>query len=158
MNQERKHTPPTLSSVPPRVRSGALSYLSLCTSLGTLLCCALPSLLVLFGLGATVASVLSEAPWLVTLSHHKAWVFIVAGALICSNFVYVYAVAPKLQMRGGLRPDRPHRVPDGKSFQPGCALVLGSGVRGGLLHRIHPRADPCLPRFVVAGHKDRLLF
>jgi mercuric ion transport protein len=101
MNQERKHMLPTLSSVPPRVRSGALSYLSLCTSLGTLLCCALPSLLVLFGLGATVASVLSEAPWLVTLSHHKAWVFIVAGALICSNFVYVYAVAPKLQMRGG---------------------------------------------------------
>ncbi len=33
-----------------------LSYLSLFTSLGTLFCCALPSLLVLFGLGATVAS------------------------------------------------------------------------------------------------------
>ena len=52
----------------PRLRSGALSYLSLFTSVGTLLCCALPSLLVLFGLGATVASVLSEAPWLVALA------------------------------------------------------------------------------------------
>jgi len=93
--------PPTLSDVPTRVRSGTLSYLSLFTSLGTLLCCALPSLLVLFGLGATVASVLSEVPWLVTMSHHKNWVFIVAGVLICSNFVYVYAVAPKLQMRSG---------------------------------------------------------
>ncbi len=93
--------PPTLSSAPPRIRSGAFSYLSLFTSLGTLLCCALPSLLVLFGLGATVASVLAEAPWLVTMSHHKHWVFIVAGALICSNFVYVYAVAPRLQMRSG---------------------------------------------------------
>ncbi len=87
------------SIAPPRIRSGALSFLSLFTSLGTLLCCALPSLLVLFGLGATVASVLSEVPWLVTLSHHKNWVFIVAGLLISSNFVYVYAVAPKLQMR-----------------------------------------------------------
>jgi uncharacterized protein (DUF924 family) len=33
-------------------RSGLLSYLSLFTSFGTLLCCALPSLLVLLGLGA----------------------------------------------------------------------------------------------------------
>jgi mercuric ion transport protein len=82
-------------------RSSALSYLSLFTSLGTLLCCALPSLLVLAGLGATVASVLSAAPWLVTMSHHKHWVFIVAGVLISSNFVWVYAVAPKLQLRNG---------------------------------------------------------
>jgi mercuric ion transport protein len=85
----------------PRNRSGALSYLSLFTSLGTLLCCALPSLLVLFGLGATVASVLSEAPWLVSMSHHKHWVFIAAGVLISGNFVYVYAVAPKLQAKSG---------------------------------------------------------
>src|SRR6478672_2100346 len=91
----------TITRAPLRIRGGALSYLSLFTSLGTLLCCALPSLLVLFGLGATVASVLSEAPWLVALSHHKHWVFIVAGALITSNFVYVYAVAPKLQARRG---------------------------------------------------------
>jgi hypothetical protein len=90
---------PRLSTAPSRNRGGALSYLSLFTSLGTLLCCALPSLLVLFGLGATVASILSAAPWLVTLSHHKHWVFMVAGALISSNFVYVYRVAPKLQMK-----------------------------------------------------------
>ncbi len=91
----------TFSSVPPRSRGGALSYLSLFTSLGTLLCCALPSLLVLFGLGATVASFLAEAPWLVTMSYHKHWVFIVAGVLISSNFAYVYSVAPKLQMKNG---------------------------------------------------------
>ena len=86
---------------PPQVRSGVLSYLSLFTSLGTLLCCALPSLLVLFGLGATVASTLSAAPWLVTMSHHKHWVFVVAGLLITGNFVYVYAIVPNLQMRSG---------------------------------------------------------
>ncbi len=88
-------------TTPLRSRSGALSYLSLFTSLGTLLCCALPSLLVLFGLGATVASVLSEAPWLVVMSHHKNWVFLVAGLLISGNFVYVYAIAPRLQARTG---------------------------------------------------------
>jgi mercuric ion transport protein len=91
----------TLSNAPPRIRGGALSFLSLFTSLGTLLCCALPSLLVLFGLGATVATVLSEVPWLVSLSHHKHWVFIVSGLLITGNFVYVYLISPKLQMRNG---------------------------------------------------------
>ena len=81
-------------------RSGLLSYLSLFTSFGTLLCCALPSLLVLLGLGATVASFLSAVPWLVTLSHHKNWVFAISGVLIAGNFVYTYALAPRLQMRG----------------------------------------------------------
>ena len=57
-------------------RSALLSYFSLFTSVGTLLCCALPSLLVLFGLGASVASMLSFLPWLVTLSRHKQWTFV----------------------------------------------------------------------------------
>jgi mercuric ion transport protein len=91
----------TPSKAPSRTRGGALSFLSLFTSLGTLLCCALPSLLVLFGLGATVATVLSDVPWLVALSHHKHWVFIVVGLMITGNFLYVYAIAPKLQIRNG---------------------------------------------------------
>lgn len=76
---------------------GVIAYLSLFTSFGTLLCCALPSLLVLVGLGATVASFLSSVPWLVTLSRHKGWVFSVSGALIASNLLYVYWLAPRLQ-------------------------------------------------------------
>src|SRR5436190_24317633 len=75
------------------------SYLSLFTSLSTLLCCALPSLLVLLGMGATVASALSAVPWLVTLSHHKNWIFAISGLLIGGNLVYVYVVAPRLQAR-----------------------------------------------------------
>ncbi|MGH7743583.1 MAG: hypothetical protein ACREQ5_02005 [Candidatus Dormibacteria bacterium] len=79
-------------------RNGALlSYISLFTSLGTLLCCALPSLLVLFGLGATVASFLTAVPWLVTLSRQKHWVFLVAGLLITVSFLYVYRIAPRLK-------------------------------------------------------------
>ena len=74
-----------------------LSYLSLFTSVGTLLCCALPSLLVLLGLGATVALVLSAAPWLVTLARHRVWVFTTAGTLIAGNFLYVNLLAPRLK-------------------------------------------------------------
>lgn len=88
---------PTTEIVRIRKRSGVLSYLSLFTSLGTLLCCALPSLLVLLGLGATVASVLSSVSWLVTLSHHKLWVFLVAGALIAMSLIHTYAISPRLR-------------------------------------------------------------
>jgi mercuric ion transport protein len=78
-------------------RSALLSYFSLFTSLSTLLCCALPSLLVLFGLGASVASALSFMPWLVTLSRHKQWTFSVSGILIALSFVNMYYVAPRLR-------------------------------------------------------------
>ena len=72
-------------------RSAVLNYFSLFTSLSTLMCCALPSLLVLFGLGTSVASMLSFMPWLVTLSRHKQWTFAVSGALIALSFVNMYA-------------------------------------------------------------------
>jgi mercuric ion transport protein len=87
-----------------RRTSGVWSYLSLFTSFGTLLCCALPSLLVLLGLGATVASFLSAAPWLVTLSRHKTWVFAVSGILIGGNLLYMYVLAPRLQRADGACP------------------------------------------------------
>ena len=74
-------------------------YVSLFASVGTLLCCALPALLVLVGLGATVASVLSTVPWLVTLSRHKEWVFGISGVLIAANAYYIYRLAPRLQRR-----------------------------------------------------------
>src|SRR4051812_49538424 len=79
-----------------RRTNGVLSYLSLFTSVSTLLCCALPSLLVLLGLGATVASFLSAVPWLVTLSHHKQWVFCVSGFLIAVSFVHTYVITPRV--------------------------------------------------------------
>jgi hypothetical protein len=80
--------------------SSVLGYLSLFTSFGTLLCCALPSLLVLVGLGATVASLLSAVPWLVALSRHKVWVFAASGVLIGANLLHVYAIAPSLKSAG----------------------------------------------------------
>ena len=82
---------------PKQARIALLDYLSLFTSMGTLLCCALPSLLVLLGMGATVAGFLSAIPWLVTLSRNKFWVFLLAGILIASSFIYTHAVLPKLR-------------------------------------------------------------
>lgn len=78
-------------------RSSLLNYFSLFSSFGTLLCCALPSVLVLLGLGTTVASVLSAVPWLVNLSRHKIWTFSISGVLITLSFIVTYWIAPKLQ-------------------------------------------------------------
>ncbi len=55
---------------------------SLFTSAGTLLCCALPALLVTLGAGATLAGLVSAAPWLVILSKYKLWTFGIAGFLL----------------------------------------------------------------------------
>lgn len=73
-------------------------------SLGTLICCALPSLLVVLGLGTTVAAVVSAAPWLVVLSRHKVWVFFAAGVLIVASRFYTERIAPRLSVGGAACP------------------------------------------------------
>jgi len=95
----------------PSKRSALLSYFSLFTSVSTLLCCALPSLLVLFGLGASVASMLSFLPWLVTLSHYKRVTFFISGVLITLSFVNMYYIAPRLRAQQ-CSPDNPAACED----------------------------------------------
>lgn len=79
-----------MTIIAPTKRSSLLNYFSLFTSVSTLLCCALPSLLVLVGLGASVASFLSFMPWLVTLSRHKQWTFVISGVLIGASFINMW--------------------------------------------------------------------
>ncbi len=57
-------------------------WLILLTSTGTLLCCALPIMLVSLGFGAVVASMASNLPFLVTLSLYKSWVFLGSALLL----------------------------------------------------------------------------
>lgn len=58
------------------------ALVSVFTSSGTLICCALPALLVSLGAGATLAGLVSTFPQLVWLSEHKLAVFGVAGAML----------------------------------------------------------------------------
>ena len=60
----------------------AMSFLSLFTSGGTLLCCALPALLVSIGAGAAMAGLITNFPQLVWLSEHKLGLFGVAGLML----------------------------------------------------------------------------
>jgi mercuric ion transport protein len=56
--------------------------LALFASTGTLVCCALPILLVTLGAGATVAAFTSSFPFVVALSENKLWVFLGSGVLL----------------------------------------------------------------------------
>lgn len=66
-----------------------LSVLALFTSTGTLICCALPALLVSLGMAAVVVSAVSTFPWLIPFTRQKAWLFVGAGVLIALNFYVV---------------------------------------------------------------------
>lgn len=73
-----------------KLKNDFISIASLFTSVSTLLCCALPSLLVALGMGAVVAGMVSDFPALVTLSKYKEWTFAGAGLLIGINFWLFY--------------------------------------------------------------------
>lgn len=73
-----------------KIKSDIVSVFSLFTSLSTLICCALPSLLVTLGLGAVVAGLISNFPVLVRLSQHKLWIFILAGLFLSVNAWLLY--------------------------------------------------------------------
>ncbi|MCY4047722.1 MAG: hypothetical protein OXF42_06445 [Candidatus Dadabacteria bacterium] len=68
----------------------ALPFFSLFTSAGTLVCCALPALLVSLGLGAVTAGLVSAFPEVVWLSEHKVWVFAIAGAMLAVAAAALY--------------------------------------------------------------------
>jgi hypothetical protein len=65
------------------LRAGAWSaFASLAASGGTLVCCALPALLVALGAGAVLSSLVAAVPQIVWLSEHKAAVFGAAAAML----------------------------------------------------------------------------
>ena len=59
------------------------SLISLFASSSTLICCALPALLVSLGAGATLASLVAVFPKIVWISEHKEAIFLVSTALMC---------------------------------------------------------------------------
>ena len=71
-------------------QSTVASFLTLFTSTGTLLCCALPSALAAVAGGSAVVSMISTFPWIIPLSRHKEWIFLIAGAMILISGLLTY--------------------------------------------------------------------
>jgi hypothetical protein len=110
-----------------------------------LLCCALPSLPVTVGLGASVASMLSAAPWLVSLSHHKPCTFGISGALIAASFLNIYYGAPRLR-KSACSPESPEACDVASRFSKAILWISAAIYTVGffvafLLGPILPRLD-----------------
>ena len=73
-----------------------MAFLSLFTSTGTLICCALPDVLVALGAGAALSTLVSVFPGLVWVSEYKEAVFVFAGIML--------AVSGWLQWRNRFAP------------------------------------------------------
>ncbi len=67
-----------------------LAWLALITTMGTIVCCALPITLVALGMGATMAALVSNVPFLVTLSQHKILVFTISGSMLALSGWVLY--------------------------------------------------------------------
>jgi uncharacterized iron-regulated membrane protein len=73
------------------LRNAIVQTLTLFGSTGTLLCCALPAMLVSIGAGAVMASLVTNVPQLVWLSEHKIPLFGFAAIMlvICGAMIYI---------------------------------------------------------------------
>lgn len=75
------------------LKETSIGWLTLFAASGTLICCALPIILVTLGLGATVAAFTSSFPLLITIAQHKIWVFTGSGALLLLSGWLMYRSA-----------------------------------------------------------------
>lgn len=68
-----------------RIKDSFINYFTLFGSMSTLICCALPALLVSLGLGAVLAGIASNVPALIWVSEHKIQVFVFSAAMLSLN-------------------------------------------------------------------------
>jgi hypothetical protein len=79
-----------------KIKDNFINYLTLFSSTGTLICCALPALLVSLGLGAVMAGLAGNVPGLVWLSENKLSVFAFSALMLAINgfFIWINRNAP----------------------------------------------------------------
>ncbi len=71
-----------------------VAFASLFTSVGTLLCCALPALFVTLGAGATFAGLSNAFPQLIWIGMHKTLVFSLGGGFLLLGFGMMRLFSP----------------------------------------------------------------
>ena len=65
-----------------KLNESAVTWISLFTSVSTLLCCALPVLFVFLGLGTALVTLSTHFSWLIQASEYKFWLFLVSGIFL----------------------------------------------------------------------------
>jgi hypothetical protein len=71
-------------------KSLLVPFFSLFTSFSTLICCALPALLVSLGMGATLIGLVSSFPQLIWISENKNMVFLGSALMLILSSVMQY--------------------------------------------------------------------
>ncbi len=66
------------------------AFVALLGSTGTLICCVLPVVVAALAGGAAVLGMVTMFPWLIPLSQHKVWIFLVAAILIAFTGIILY--------------------------------------------------------------------
>lgn len=99
-----------------------VSVLSLFSSSGTLVCCAIPAALVSIGAGASLAGLVSTFPQIVWLSEHKIAIFAVSGILIFMSAVVSW------MNRNAPCPIDPKQADTCKRLRKWSAISLGVAV------------------------------
>lgn len=64
------------------MKERVITFFTLFSTTGTLVCCALPIILVTLGLGATVVAMTSAFPFLITLTQYKIWIFAFSALML----------------------------------------------------------------------------
>ena len=68
----------------------SISFLTLFSSTSTLLCCALPALLITIGAGGVMASIYANVPGYTTFVGNKNLLFIIAAVLLIINGLFLW--------------------------------------------------------------------
>lgn len=96
--------------------------LSLFASTSTLLCCALPALLVTIGAGAVMAGIASNVPGYVWLTAHKIELFILSGLILA------LALAMRWQSRNAPCPADPGAAQACNRLRRTSGLILWASI------------------------------
>lgn len=64
------------------IKTTGVGFIALFFSIGTLLCCVLPIVLVSLGLGAAIAALIGAFPIIATFSQYKAWIFLISALFL----------------------------------------------------------------------------
>lgn len=66
------------------------SIITLILSTSTWVCCVLPILITIIAGAGAVSTLVSIFPWLVPVTKHKDWIFIIVGILLLANGLFIY--------------------------------------------------------------------
>ncbi len=72
------------------LKEKSITIFTLFTTTGTLLCCALPIILVTLGLGSTVVAMTSAFPFLIIVTQNKIWIFAFSGIMMAISGWFMF--------------------------------------------------------------------